>query len=462
VSLLSEIDPSFLRRLAAGLVTRFGEYADLFLERTREATLVRRDDATCTVLLGGAEGGAARRIDASGTRHASVAGLQEDHLAALGRGLRADEATGLLDDAPRVGGEVDTLEPLDALRDYLDAVRAAISRATGADVSFQARAQVRVRSIAVATSEGEIVEEERAWVTFTARLSAARPVGSAPGFVVLDGGGGSDPNRLRNLHPPVDVGERMVRRLGEQGDTAPAPTGEMTVVLAPGPGGIFFHEACGHALEGDNAVHGRSPFSELIGDMVGPDDLTLVDDPTLPGLPGSCRVDDEGWPTERTVLIDSGRLVGLLLDRATALLAATSPTGSARRESYRELPLPRMSNTFVMEGRCPPGEILASVPRGLYIAELGAGEVDATRAEFAFNVRRGYLISGGRLVAPIAPAVVSGNGVRALSGIRMVGSDLRFDGGAGECGKDGQRARAAVGQPTIKVDGLTIRAVGAR
>ena len=462
MSLLSEIDPSFLRRLAAGLVTRPGEYADLFLERTREAALIRQADGTGTVILGGAEGAAARRTDSSGTRHASVDGLREDHLSALASGLRTDGAAGLLDDPPRAGGEPESIEPLDALGRYLDAIRAAVARSTEAEVSFVARGQALVRSIAVATSEGVIVEDERTWVTFSARLSAARHVGTATSFVVLDGGGGCDPDRLRKLHPPVEVGERMVRRLEEQGDTAPAPTGEMTVILAPGPGGIFFHEACGHALEGDNAVHGRSPFAELIGEKVGPDDLTLVDDPTLPGLPGSCRVDDEGWPTERTVLIDSGRLIGLLLDRTTALLAATSPTGSARRESYRELPLPRMSNTFVLEGPCPPSEILASVSRGLYIAELGPGEVDATRAEFAFNVRRGYLISGGRLVAPVAPALVSGNGVRALSGIRMIGCDLRFDGGAGECGKDGQRARAAVGQPTIRVDGLTVHPVGAR
>ena len=189
---------------------------------------------------------------------------------------------------------------------------------------------------------------------------------------------------------------------------------------------------------------------------MGPEELTLVDDPTLAGLPGSRRVDDEGWPAARNVLIDSGRIVGLLLDRATALLAGTAPTGSARRESYRDLPLPRMTNTFVMQGTRDPEEILASVPRGVYVAELGAGEVDTVSADFTFRVRRGYVVAGGRMVAPLQPCQVSGNGISVLRGIKMIGVDLKFDPGAGECGKEGQRARAAVGQPTLKVEGLAV------
>ena len=157
------------------------------------------------------------------------------------------------------------------------------------------------------------------------------------------------------------------------------------------------------------------------------------------------------------MLIERGRVVGLLLDRTTARRAGSAPTGSARRETYRDLPLPRMTNTFVREGHTRPGDIVSSVARGLYVEELGAGQVDTATGEFTFQVRRGALIAGGRLVAASGPCAISGNGLKALSGVRAIGTDLRFDSGAGECGKDGQRARAAVGQPTILVEGLTVR-----
>jgi TldD protein len=314
--------------------------------------------------------------------------------------------------------------------------------------------------VAVATSEGEVAEDRRDWIAFSARLEEEGRGGAA--WSVSEGGGARDAARLRAVHPPEEVGARLARALLEQRDAVPPPSGETTVVLAPGPGGVFFHEACGHALEGDRALKGRSALVELLGERVGPADLTLVDDPTLAGLPGSRRMDDEGWPAARTVLIESGRLVGLLLDRATAMIAGTAPTGSARRESYRDLPTPRMSNTFVLEGPCAPEEILASVARGVYVTELGAGEVDTATGDFTFRVRRGRLLAGGRAVAPMAPAVISGNGVAAVRGVSMIGSDLRFDSGAGECGKEGQRLRAAVGQPTIKVLGLAVRPVAGR
>ena len=458
MSLLSDHDPKSLRRLAARLATRPGEYADLFLERMHDATVVRTGGATRRVTLGGGEGAAARWLDGTRTRHASISGFGEDRLAALANRLHDDAPAPIFPQSPGAsGGYVDRNDALDGLERYLDEIRAAAERSTREEILFEGRGRVHRREVAVATSEGEVVEDDRPWVTFSIRLGR-----TGDSTVVSDGGGGLDLDRLRDLHPPEIFGSRLARRLEEQGETVPAPAGETIVILAPGPGGIFFHESCGHALEGDNALSGRSPFTEMLGEKVGPDALTLVDDPTLAGLPGSRRIDDEGWRAERTVLIENGRLVGLLLDRATALLASTTPTGSARRESYRDLPLPRMSNTIVREGPYSPEEILESVGRGVYIEELGAGEVDPTSATFSFHVKRGFLIAAGRPIAPIAPAVVSGNGVRALAGIKMIGSDLRFDGGAGECGKDGQRARAAVGQPTIRVDGLTVRPAGVR
>jgi TldD protein len=194
-----------------------------------------------------------------------------------------------------------------------------------------------------------------------------------------------------------------------------------------------------------------------MGEQVGPSELAVLDDPTLDGLAGSRRVDDEGWPASRTVLVEEGRVAGLLLDRTTALRAGTAPTGSARRESFRDLPLPRMTNTFVAAGTCDPEQILAEVPRGIYVEDLGAGRADTATADFSFRVRRGYLVVSGRKVAPLGPCLLTGNALRALAGIRQIGVDLRFDPGAGECGKDGQRARAAVGQPTILIGGLLVR-----
>ena len=455
VSLLSEHDPTHLRRLASRLVTRSGEYADLFLERVRDVTILRTGGATRRVTLGGGEGAAARWLNGARTRHASISGLGEDRLAAVTNRLHDDTPAPFLPQSSCASVSVERNDPLDEFERYLDEIRVAAGRSTHGEILFEGHGRIHQREVAVATSEGEVVEDERPWITFGIRLGRAGDMA-----VVSGGGGGLDLDRLRDLHPPEIFGSRLARRLEEEGETVPAPAGETIVILAPGPGGIFFHESCGHALEGDNVVSGRSPFAELLGEKVGPDALTLVDDPTLAGLPGSRRIDDEGWRAERTVLIENGRLVGLLLDRATAILASTTPTGSARRESYRDLPLPRMSNTVVREGPYTPEEILESVGRGLYIEELGAGQVDPASATFSFHVKRGFLIAAGRLIAPIAPAIVSGNGVRALASIKMIGSDLRFDGGAGECGKDGQRARAAVGQPTIRVDGLTVRPAG--
>jgi TldD protein len=461
VSILRQIDPSSLRRLAASLPDRPSEYADLFLERSFQVSVMREQGEEGPVVQGAAEGAAARVIAPDQVRHASIGRLDPEAVTDLAG--RVGAAAGMPSPAA-AADEGQGVEAAAGLGRYLGEIESAVLGAAGdlaRGTAFKARAELQRRTVAIATSEGEVTEDRRDWIAFSARLwESAR---DATVIEVSEGGGARDLPRLRALHPPGLVAGMLLRSLREGRDAAPAPSGEMTVVLAPGPGGILFHEACGHALEGDRALKGRSALTDLLGEEVGPADLTLVDDPTLAGLPGSMRVDDEGWPAARNVLIESGRVVGLLLDRATALLAGTSPTGSARRESYRDLPLPRMSNTFVLEGTRAPEEILASVARGVYVAELGAGEVDTVSGDFSFNVRKGYLIAGGRMIAPIAPAIVIGNGLRALRGIEMIGVDLKFDPGAGECGKEGQRARAAVGQPTIRVTGLAVRpAAGAR
>ncbi len=472
MSILAQIEPALLRRLAASMAGRLPEYADLFLERSSLISVTRDGGAERPPVAGVAAGAAARLVSSDRVRHASVGRLDPEAVAALPTRLKSDgipvppRAEAGAAARAAAGQEADPVDAAgmtraaDGLAAYLREIEEAAAPHGGAGARFAGRGEIQRRVIAVATSEGEVAEDRRDWIAFSARLDDDGRNGSP--ITASEGGGALDLQRLAALHPPRALGERLAGALREQREAATPPSGEMTVVLAPGPGGILFHEACGHALEGDRALKGRSALVELLGEELGPRELTLVDDPTLPGLPGSRRVDDEGWPATRNVLIESGRVVGLLLDRATALLAGTAPTGSARRESYRDLPLPRMSNTFVVEGTHAPEEILASVARGVYVAELGAGEVDTVTADFSFRVRRGYLVAGGRIVAPIAPAVVSGNGLTALRGIAMIGNDLRFDAGAGECGKDGQRARAAVGQPTIKVAGLTIRPLGTR
>ena len=438
------------------MVTRVTGYADLFLERTDQAT-VRLDESEDATWIGSSEGAAARWLGENATHQASTTGLGEDRLRRLSRGP-----------APEAPGDRETnrshrsapnraRESAEGLRRYLFKVREAALALSVDGASLLARGEVRLQQIAVATSEGEVREDQREWISFTAKLTAQGRDRGRPARVVTEGGGAVDLERLYRIHPPEKIARAMARSLDELEDAGPAPSGKTTVVLAPGAGGIFFHESCGHALEGDSALRGGSALVELLGEQIGSEGLTLVDDPTVPGLAGSYCVDDEGWPAGSNVLIESGRLVGLLLDRATARQAGMAPTGNARRESYRDMPIPRMTNTYVREGITAPAEILSSVGRGIYVAELGTGEVDTATGDFSFRIRRGYSIADGRMVAPIRPALITGNGLSALRQITMLGNDLKFDPGAGECGKMGQRARAAVGQPTIRVDGLTVR-----
>lgn len=463
-SLLARLDPVLLRQTAAALASRPGEYGDLFVEEVRHGEVSRHTGRSRQAVVGGWAGVAARRIEPrGGVRHCSAAGCDEQAIGALPRRL-GGEGVSRGGAAPEPWSLPCDPHLLDSLAGFLEEVETETLRALGdaaasslldAGVSFSARAQIRSQTVAVATSEGDLAEEVRDWSAFSAALAVHRR-GDQP-LEIAQAGGARDPDRLRALHPAADVARRLADAWRETSIAAAPPSGETSVILAPGAGGILFHEACGHALEGDRALRDRSALAALVGEMVGPPELTLVDDPTLDGLPGSRRFDDEGWPASRTTLIERGRVAGLLLDRATALRAGTAPTGSARRESYRDLPLPRMTNTFVTEATRDPAEIVASVGKGIYVEELGAGRVDTATADFTFRVRRASLVAGGRRVAPLRACIVSGNGLRALAGIRMIGSDLKFDAGAGQCGKEGQTARTSVGQPTILIDGLRVR-----
>jgi TldD protein len=235
-----------------------------------------------------------------------------------------------------------------------------------------------------------------------------------------------------------------------------APAGELTVVLGPGWPGILLHEAIGHGLEGDFNRKQTSAFSGRMGQKVASDLVTVIDDGTIANRRGSLNVDDEGIPTRRNVLIDSGVLVGYMQDRLNARLMGGEPTGNGRRESYAHQPMPRMTNTFMLAGQDDPDDIIRSVPRGLYAVNFGGGQVDITNGKFVFSASEAYLIEDGKVTRPVKGATLIGSGPEALQRVSRVGNDLKLDEGVGTCGKDGQSVPVGVGLPTIRIDGITV------
>src|SRR6188508_675695 len=239
-------------------------------------------------------------------------------------------------------------------------------------------------------------------------------------------------------------------------ESIPAPAGEMDVVLGAGWPGVMLHEAVGHGLEGDFNRKETSAFAGLMGKQVASKGVTVVDDGTIAERRGSLTVDDEGTPTNRTVLIDDGKLVGYMQDRQNARLMGMAPTGNGRRESYAHQPMPRMTNTYMLAGDKEPAEILASVKNGLYAVNFGGGQVDITNGKFVFSASEAYMIENGKVTYPVKGATLIGNGPDALTRVSMVGNDLELDSGIGTCGKEGQSVPVGVGQPTLRIDGLTV------
>ena len=239
-------------------------------------------------------------------------------------------------------------------------------------------------------------------------------------------------------------------------ESKPAPAGTMTVVLGPGWPGILLHEAIGHGLEGDFNRKGSSAFSGRLGERVASRGVTVVDDGTLPGRRGSLTVDDEGNRTRRTVLIEDGILRGYMQDSLNARLMKMPVTGNARRESFAHMTMPRMTNTYMLAGARDPQEIVRSVKKGLYAANFAGGQVDITNGKFVFSASEAYLIENGKITHPVKGATLIGNGPDALTRVSMIGNDMRMDGGQGTCGKEGQSVPVGVGQPTLKIDGLTV------
>jgi TldD protein len=258
----------------------------------------------------------------------------------------------------------------------------------------------------------------------------------------------------------TDVPERYAREAVRQAvvllESVPAPAGSMAVVLGPGWPGVLLHEAVGHGLEGDFNRKGTSAYSGRIGEKVASPLCTVVDDGTLPNRRGSLTLDDEGTPTQCTTLIENGILRGYLQDKMNARLMGVRSTGNGRRESFAHLPMPRMTNTYLLPGTSDPGEIIASVEKGIYAVNFGGGQVDITSGNFVFSATEAYLIEKGKVTRPIKGATLIGNGPDALSQVSMVGNDLKLDSGVGVCGKEGQSVPVGVGQPTLKIDAMTV------
>jgi TldD protein len=252
------------------------------------------------------------------------------------------------------------------------------------------------------------------------------------------------------------MADEAVRQALVNLEAVAAPAGTMAVVLGPGWPGVLLHEAVGHGLEGDFNRKGTSAFSGRMGEKVAADCVTVVDDGTIARRRGSLTVDDEGTPTRRNVLIENGVLKGYMQDKLNAGLMRAAPTGNGRRESFAHLPMPRMTNTFMLPGEYAPEEIISSVDRGLYAVNFAGGQVDITSGRFVFSASEAYLIEKGRVTRPVRGATLIGNGPEAMTRVSMVGNDLKLDAGIGVCGKDGQSVPVGVGQPTLRIDALTV------
>jgi len=307
--------------------------------------------------------------------------------------------------------------------------------------------------VLVARADGTIAADVRPLVrvsvTVIAEQNGRREVGSS-------GGGGRFGFAYFDDAILESYVDRAVKSALTNLESRPAPAGELTVVLGPGWPGVLLHEAVGHGLEGDFNRKGSSTFAGRIGERVAAKGVTVLDDGTIADRRGSLNIDDEGCPSQRNVLIEDGILKGYLQDSLNARLMKVAPTGNARRESYAHVPMPRMTNTYMLAGDKDPQEIIASIDRGLYATNFGGGQVDITSGKFVFSASEAFWVEKGKILYPVKGATLIGNGPEAMQRVSMIGRDLELDTGVGVCGKEGQSVPVGVGQPTLRIDGLTV------
>ena len=344
--------------------------------------------------------------------------------------------------------KVRLLESIDAEARRLD------PRITQVIVSLGAEHDVILVAGSDGTLAGDVRPLVRLNVSVIAEQNGRREQGSS------GGGGRVSYDYFSEQERGFGYAREAVRQALVNLDAVAAPAGTMTVVLGPGWPGVLLHEAIGHGLEGDFNRKGTSAFAGRLGQQVASPQCTVVDDGTLASRRGSLNIDDEGTLTQCTTLIENGILKGYLQDKLNARLMGVTPTGNGRRESYAHLPMPRMTNTYMLAGKYAPEEIIASVENGLYAVNFGGGQVDITSGKFVFSASEAYLIENGKVTRPVKGATLIGNGPDVLMRVAMVGNDLKLDAGVGTCGKEGQSVPVGVGQPTLRIDALTVGGTG--
>jgi len=458
------ITPNDLQRYLAEALSAGGDYADLYFEYLTSTSISVDESIVKSASQGISAGCGVRVLAGERTGYAYTDDLSPDKI------LRAARTAALIARGP-------SKEPISGFKDSrvhqlyqvaspsVDADVAAkldlVMRADKAARAYDPRIlQVRggyadeLRQILVVGSDGTFATDVQPLARFSVICIAKSGENSARGNA--GGGGRVGIDYFLTEKTPEHFAKESARQAIIQLDAREAPAGEMEVVLGPGWPGILLHEAIGHGLEADFNRKGTSAFSGLIGKRVASEKCTVVDNGTLPSRRGSINVDDEGSPTRETVLIENGILKGYLSDKLSSKLTGSPDTGNGRRESYEHIPMPRMTNTYMLSGNDSPQDIIRSVKRGIYAVNFGGGQVDITNGKFVFSTSEAYLIENGQITAPLKNCSLIGNGPDALTKVSMVGNDLQLDEGVGTCGKDGQSVPVGVGIPTIKLDSMTV------
>ncbi len=459
------ITPHDLEKVLAAALSKGGDYADLYFEHTTSSSVLVDESLVKSASEGISVGCGIRVLAGEQTGYAYTDDLDPEKIlraariaARIASGPARVSTVGLSTVEPPRNFYPVVAPPTDrGLEEKLGLVRRADSAARAYDPRIQ---QVRVtygdqiRHVLIAGSDGRAVTDFQPLVRMSV-FAIARQNGNFQSGS-YGGGGRVGLDFFADDHSPEHYAREAARQAIVQLDAREAPAGEMEVVLAPGWPGILLHEAIGHGLEADFNRKGISAFSGRIGQRVASEICTVVDDGTVPARRGSLNVDDEGAPTGQTVLIENGILRGYLQDKLSADVMKTTRTGNGRRESYEHIPMPRMTNTYMLAGRDDPEEIVRSVKRGLYAVYFGGGQVDITNGKFVFSASEAYLIEDGKITAPVKGATLIGDGPTVLTRVTAVGNDLRLDPGIGTCGKDGQSVPVGVGIPTLKVSHLTV------
>jgi TldD protein len=464
----SGLDDSRLDRVFGQVLAHSVDFADLYFQLAREESWALEDGMVKEGSAAIEQGVGVRALAGEKTGFAYSDEIVLPALEEASRAARAIAVQGA-DRAvqafrPRAGHQL--YLPLDPVAALTDADKVAwlerVDRETRAIdprvVQVMASVTAVHEVVLVATSEGHLAADVRPLVRFNVSVIVEQNGRREQGYA--GAGGRFSLADLVAGERPLALGREAVRQALVNLESVAAPAGLMTVVLGPGWPGVLLHEAIGHGLEGDFNRKGTSAFANRIGERVATPECTVVDDGTLARRRGSLNIDDEGTPTECTLLIENGVLCGYMQDKLNARLMGTRSTGNGRRESFAHVTLPRMTNTYMRPGPHAPEEIIRSVEHGIYAVNFGGGQVDITSGKFVFSASEAYAIENGRIGAPLKGATIIGNGPDVLTRVSMVGNDLKLDEGVGTCGKEGQSVPVGVGQPTLRIDGLTVGGTG--